>query len=595
MDLGAEAARLGIEADYVDARGRRQVVPPAVLQQLVEALGPGAAQAGAAGREVAPRSVRPAFQGPAGRWWALGVQLYGIRSERNWGHGDFSDLLALIELAGRMGAAGIGVNPLHALFDDRPGEPSPYSPNSRLFLNPLYVDVEANADFDAADAAGLTADIERCRRAELVDYPAVAAAKQRCLRAAYRRFRQAAPPARRELFAAFKQARNPALARFASFEILRRRLAGPWWEWPAKWRNPSAAALQALRHEADEDIGYVEYVQWIADQQLMRCRDRARELGLPIGLYLDVAVGVQAAGFDAWSEPRAIMRSLAVGAPPDPLNTAGQNWGIAGFSGVGLQGRRFQPFRDMLRAAMRYAGAIRLDHVLGLKRLYLIPDGMPAHHGAYVRLPFERMLKITADESIKHHCIVIGEDLGTVPEHFREQLARWGIWSYQVMLFERGQEGAFQPPEHYSERALVTFSTHDMATFAGWARGRDLAAKLAIGIDPGETDDERDAAIAALRRATARQDIEGDIEGSGFPAVLAYLARTPAKLLVVGLEDVLGMSDQFNIPGTTHEHPNWRRKYPVELESLQDAAALKAVARNAAEHGRGPHMGAHLR
>ena len=595
MDLSAKAARLGIEVDYVDARGRRQIVPPAVLQQLVEALEPAAAQAGAAGREVAPRSVRPAFQGPAGRWWALGLQLYGIRSQRNWGHGDFSDLLALIELAGRMGAAGIGVNPLHALFDDRPGEPSPYSPNSRLFLNPLYVDVEANADFDAADAAGLTADIEGCRRADLVDYPAVAAAKQRCLRAAYRRFRQAAPPARRALFEAFRQGRNPALARFASFEILRRRLAGPWWEWPAKWRNPSAAALQALRREADEDIGYVEYVQWIADQQLTRCRDRARELGLPIGLYLDVAVGVQAAGFDAWSEPRAIMRSLAVGAPPDALNTAGQNWGIAGFSGVGLRGRRFQPFRDMLRASMRYAGAIRLDHVLGLKRLYVIPAGMPAHHGAYVRLPFERMLTITADESIKHRCIVIGEDLGTVPEHFREQLARWGIWSYQVMLFERGQEGAFHPPEHYSERALVTFSTHDLATFAGWASGRDLAAKLAIGIDPGETDDERKAAIVALRRATARQDIEGDIEGSDFPAVLAYLARTPAKLLVVGLEDALGMSEQFNIPGTTDEHPNWRRKYPVELESLQDAAALKAVARNAAEHGRSPRMGAHLR
>ncbi len=584
MDLGAEAARLGIEMDYVDALGRRRTVAPAVLQQIVEALGPGAAQApaDAAGRDVAPRSVRPAFQGPAGRWWALGVQLYGIRSRRNWGHGDFSDLLALVELAGRVGAAGIGVNPLHALFDDRPGEPSPYSPNSRLFLNPLYIDVEANADFSAADAAALAADIERCRRSELVDYPAVAAAKQQCLRAAYRRFRQAAPPARRAQFEAFRQARNPSLARFASFEVLRRRLQGPWWEWPAKWRKPGAAALQRLRREADEEIGYVEYVQWIADQQLMRCRDRGRALGLPIGLYLDVAVGVQAAGFDAWSEPRAIMRRLAVGAPPDLLNTAGQNWGIAGFSGVGLQSRGFRPYRDMLAASMRYAGAVRLDHVLGLQRLYLIPNGMPADEGAYVRLPFERMLKITAGESVKHRCIVIGEDLGTVPEHFREQLGRWGLWSYQVMLFERGPDGAFHPPERYSERALVTFSTHDLATFAGWVGRQDLAAKRGLGIDPGETDTERDAAIAALRRAVARQSVEG----SGFPAVVAYLARTPAKLLVVGLEDALGMREQFNIPGTVHEHPNWRRKYPVALESLPDAQALPAIARNAAEHGR---------
>src|SRR3979409_1403928 len=281
MDLDAEAARRGIEVDYVDARGRRRTVLPAVLEQIVEALGPGAAQApaSAAGRDVAPRSVRPAFQGPAGRWWALGVQLYGIRSQRNWGHGDFSDLLARGELAGGVGPAAIGVNPLHALFDDRPGEPSPYSPNSRLFLNPLYIDVEANADFSAADAAGL--DIERCRRSELVDYPAVAAAKQQCLRAAYRRFRQAAPPGRRAQFEAFRQARNPSLARFASFEVLRRRLEGPWWEWPAKWQKPSAAALQQLRSEAEEEIGYVEYVQWIADQQLMRCRCGGRELRFP--------------------------------------------------------------------------------------------------------------------------------------------------------------------------------------------------------------------------------------------------------------------------------------------------------------------------
>src|SRR3977135_3494084 len=270
MDLGAEAARLGIEIDYVDALGRRRTVAPAVLQQIVEALGPGAAQApaDAASREAAPRSLRPAFQGPAGGWWALGVQLYGIRSQRNWGHGDFSDLLALVELAGRGGAAGLGGQPLPALFDAPPrpappGAPRPHPPNSRLFLTPLYIAVEANADFSAADTAALAADIERCRRSELVDYPVVAAAKQQCLRAAYRRFRQAAPPARRAQFEAFRQARNPSLARFASFEVLRRRLQGPWWEWPAKWRKPGAAALQQLRSEADEEIGYDEYVQWI--------------------------------------------------------------------------------------------------------------------------------------------------------------------------------------------------------------------------------------------------------------------------------------------------------------------------------------------
>jgi 4-alpha-glucanotransferase len=201
------------------------------------------------------------------------------------------------------------------------------------------------------------------------------------------------------------------------------------------------------------------------------------------------------------------------------------------------------------------------------------------------------MLKITADESVKHRCIVIGEDLGTVPEHFREQLARWGIWSYQVMLFERGEGGAFRPPEDYSERALVSFSTHDLATFAGWVSRRDLVAKRALGHDPGETDDERNAAIAALRRAISGQGIGI----TGFPGVVAYLARAPAKLLVVALEDALGMSDQFNIPGTTDEHPNWRRKYPVELESMPDSETLRAIAHSAAEQGRGPPIGAQLR
>jgi len=578
MDLFAEAARVGIDTDYVDWRGRRRTVSADVLAKLLQALGPTTG-------DHPPDPDRPlqaseAFQGPAGRFWMLAVQLYGIRSGRNWGHGDFSDLLALIEWAARLGAAGIGLNPLHALFDDRPGEPSPYSPNSRLFLNPRYIDVEAVDDF--GDIAGVTSEIEQCRRAELVDYAAVAALKDRCLRLAYRAFCEKAAPARREDFEAFRQSRSPSLARFASFEVLRRHLKGPWWEWPAEWRSPDEAALQRLRREAEDEVGFFEYVQWNADRQLTRCRDRARELHLPIGLYLDIAVGVQAGGFDAWSEPSAMLRAFAIGAPPDALNTAGQNWGLAGFSGAGLQARGFEPFREMLAASMRYAGAIRLDHVLGLKRLYLIPEGVPPDQGAYVRLPFEQMLRITAEESHAGRCIVIGEDLGTVPENFREHTARWGLWSYRVMLFERSEDGAFYPPQRYAERALVTFSTHDLPTFAGWTSAHDMRVKRALKIDPGETDEERARAIAQLREALAAQ---GSQEFD-FPAVAAFLAATPAKLMVVALEDVLGMEDQPNIPGTIDEHPNWRRKYPVDLESLAAGNVLDAVARVAGQHGR---------
>jgi len=581
IDLFAEAARLGVDTEYVDGRGQRRVVSADVLEKILPALRPTPGAVSLARRARSPRP-RLAYQGPAARGWALAVQLYGIRSRRNWGHGDFSDLLALIEGAAQRGAAGVGLNPLHALFDDRPGEPSPYSPNSRLFLNPLYVDIDAIPEFCGAEGAGVAAEVERCRATDLVDYVRVAGVKQRCLRLAYAAFRERAAPARRQDFAAFREERGALLARFASFEVLRHRLDGPWWTWPPEWRNPDEAALQTLRSEADEEIGFYEYVQWIADRQLMLCRDRARELGLPVGLYLDVAVGVQAGGFDAWNDPVAVLRALAIGAPPDALNTAGQNWGLAGFSGPGLAARAFAPFRHMLQASMRHAGAIRLDHVLGLKRLYLIPDSMPADQGAYVRLPFEQLLRVTAEESRENRCIVIGEDLGTVPEDFRAQIARWGLWSYRVMMFERGADGGFHPPHAYSERALVTFSTHDLPTFCGWARGHDLLVKHSLRVDPGETGDERAAAIAQLRRALAAQGIER----FDFPAVVTYLAATPSKLLVVALEDALGLEDQPNVPGTIDEHPNWRRKYPVDLEDILAGDRMDAVARAAAAQGR---------
>jgi 4-alpha-glucanotransferase len=289
-------------------------------------------------------------------------------------------------------------------------------------------------------------------------------------------------------------------------------------------------------------------------------------------------------GFDAWNAPDALMHSLAIGAPPDQLNTAGQNWGLAGFSGVGLQAHGFAPYRAMLRAVMRSAGAIRLDHVLGLKRLYVIPDGMPATDGAYVRLPFEQMLSIAAEESAHNRCIVIGEDLGTVPAGFRAQLAQWGLWSYQVMLFERDAAGGFHPPGHYAEQAVATFATHDLPTFAGWVDSEDLRVKQALGLDPGETARARATALARLRRAVdtaPSQDQDLD-----FGAVAGFLAASQARMLVIGLDDVLGVRDQANVPGTIDQHPNWRRKLPVDLERIADDARLRAIGRIVADSAR---------
>jgi len=515
--------------------------------------------------------------------WALAVQLYGVRSSGNWGHGDFSDLRALIDLAADLGAAGIGLNPLHALFEDRAHEASPYFPNSRLFLNPLYIDVAAVPEFGARSVAGMAEEIEQLRAKSIVDYQGIATVKTHALRIAYQAFRANAAPARREAFDRFRQQRGPSLVRFACFEVMRRKFVGPWWEWPDEWRRADDGAIERLRQSAPAEVGFVEFVQWVAHEQLDLCRARANARNLPIGLYLDVAVGVRNDSFDAWCDQDAVLSGTAVGAPPDILNTAGQNWGLAGFNPVGLEDRRFDPFCRMLRASMLYAGAIRLDHVLGLKRLYVIPHGMRPVQGAYIRFPFEALLALAALASVEHRCIVIGEDLGTVPDNFRETLADWGLWSYQVMLFERGWNGAFATPESYRQNALVTFGTHDVSTFAGWRDHRDLSVKRALGIDPGETSEQRQGAFHALEQALRQHGIEG----TDFPAVARFLAATPCRLLVISLEDLLGITDQVNLPGTVDEHPNFRQRLPIAVEALRNHEQVVRVAEIMKSAGRG--------
>ena len=535
--------------------------------------------------EEVPLIVSPprAYGGDFDRGWLLAVQLYGIRSARNWGIGDFTDLAVLIELAARLGADGVGLNPLHALFDDKPADCSPYSPNSRLFLNALYIDVEQIPEFKADKKAVSAAAL--LREGHVVDYQGVAELKWRALRTAFEKFRTQPGAGRREDFDAFRAERAPLLSRFACFEVLRHKFDQPWWEWPAVWRAPDDAACAELRRGEDADeIEFVEFVQWTADRQLRDCRDRARRLGMKVGLYLDVAVGVQSGGFDAWNEQVAISRHLSVGAPPDPLNLAGQNWGLAGFNASGLERQSFAPYREMLRASMRYAGAIRLDHVLGLKRLYLVPHGFAADNGVYVPMPFEALLAATAQESAAHACIVIGEDLGTVPEGFRDTMAAWGIWSYQVMMFERDDRGAFRGPGRYLPNALVTFNTHDLSTYAGWRSFGDLKIKRSIGIDPGESDDARWHALTMLDNLLRHHAIDGN----DLYAITAFLSKTRSRLLAISLEDLLGVVDQPNIPGTVNEHPNWRQRLPVAVNDIAheiNIEALKDATRERAHGG----------
>lgn len=645
MDLIAQAQIKGVQSEFVDALGKLRVTDPVALKSILDALpekrlyrfvsGPvvvralrharteladigapplawtitagGTVIAQGATREPViawpadlpfgyhrltltdasgvseevPMIVAPerAFGGEFDRGWLLAVQLYSVRSDRNWGIGDFTDLAGLVRLARQLGADGVGLNPLHVLFDDHPSDCSPYSPNSRLFLNPLYIDVEAIPEFSADLVPAAAETAASLRSGDLVPYADMAALKWRALHAAFDKFVTDASPSRRREFDAFRATRTPLLARFACFEVLRHRFAMPWWEWPLEWQQPDDAKCAALRNGPDRrDVEFVEFVQWTADSQLHAAKTLASELGMRVGLYLDVAVGVQSNGFDAWNEQVAISRHLAVGAPPDVLNTVGQDWGLAGFNAGGLEAQSFVPFADMLAASMRHAGAIRLDHVLGLKRLYLVPRGFKPDNGAYVQMPFEALLGAVARESAAHKCIVIGEDLGTVPEGFRETMQDFGIWSYLVMMFERDDSGHFRNVDYYRPNALVTLNTHDLSTYAGWRSFHDLEVKRALGLDPGEDDQARWDALGRLDEILKRNGIEAN----DLYSVLAFLSRTASRLMAVSLEDLLGVIDQPNIPGTIDEHPNWRQRLPMTLDQIAsrvDLEALKAATR----------------
>ena len=584
-DLAAKAERYGVEPGYFDVFGGWHALPETTLNRLVSAIErTGNTPVSASRAEEAPH--QRAFQGDGKRHWAIAVQLYAVRTRRNWGHGDFTDLSRLVALAAAQGAAAVGLNPLHALFSDHPEQASPYGPNSRLFLNPLYIDVEAVPEFPGIAAARLEQDIAAARAAELVDYTRVARAKLAGLRIAYDRFQASASAERRADFESYCQEQGESLLRFACFECLRHLHASvPWPQWPQPWHQPDSKALHDFRREHRIDCGFHEFMQWIADCQLRDCQSAAERLGLPIGLYVDVAVGIDPNGADAWSQQDAVLAGISVGAPPDEFNPAGQDWGLAPINPGTIAHNDFVSIRRLMRAAMRHAGAIRLDHVMGLKRIFMIPHGMAPGEGAYVRYPFEQVLKVIAEESNRARSIVIGEDLGTVPEGFRETLSHWGLWSYRVMLFERDHQGRFLPPENYPADALATFNTHDLPTHRGWLTGRDLRVKHSIGVDPGESDESRERAQLKLHEAL--QERSSAFDPDDFAAVAAYLGATPSLLVCVALDDILGVIDQINIPGTVEQHPNWRRKLPVALEDLGGNEELKRVAEAFAQQGRG--------
>ena len=560
----------------------------------------GGAPLGEATLVVVPaHSYLPRALEEGGRVWGSTVQLYGLRSARNAGIGDFADLRECAAIWGERGAALVGINPLHAIATRDPGHASPYSPSSRLFLNPLYIAIDAVEDFRelaAADPAFARAWDEACtplRATEDVDYAAVALAKFAMFERLYQHFSTAhlaSGTRRARAFAQFREARGQALRRHALHEALQEFHGVGWREWPAEHQDPATEAVRRFAADNSGRIGLQEYLQWQADLQLGEAQARCRELGMPIGLYADLAISIGGDGSEAWANQGLYALGVSVGAPPDEFNTQGQDWGLPPLAPERLRASAYAPLIATLRANMARAGALRIDHVMGLARLYWVPRGMKAGEGAYVRYPIDEMLGIVALESRRHHCLVIGEDLGTVAESLRRQLDEAQVLSYRLLMFER-DAGAFKPPASYPRRALVAWSTHDLPTLAGWWQEDDLDTRHALGLmsgaDLATQRAERHAARGALLEALEREGLakragmsqEGGLRDDVAFAVQAFLARTPAAVMVVQMEDVLGVVPQANLPGTVDQHPNWKRKLPLALEELARHPRFKRVAR----------------
>jgi 4-alpha-glucanotransferase len=533
--------------------------------------------------------------------WGIAVQLYAVRSPHDWGIGDFRDLTDLVRRAAAAGADLIGLNPLHALCLDEPERASPYSPSSRVFLNPLYIAIESVPDYAACGAArdrvaapAFQAALGALRRAALVDYPAVARLKVPVLELLYDWFRThdlAAAAARGQSFRAFQRQGGETLRRFCIFQALREARAQAdagqrdWRNWPEAYRDPASPAVARFAADQPDRIEFFEYLQWIADEQLGGCAAAAHDAGMMLGLYRDLAVGVDAGASDAWSAQDTIVGGWSVGAPPDALARDGQDWGLAPLNPVALRRTRYRPFIEMVRANMRYAGALRIDHALGLWRSFWIREGESPARGAYVRNPFHDLVAILALESHRARCMVIGEDLGTVPDGLRAALEQANILSYRILYFEKDENGRFCRPEDFPRCALVAVNTHDLPTLPGYWCGADVTLRASLGLA-----DEEEARVEREWRVAERAALSDALraEGLGAPetddavpveAAYRYLARTPSLILVIHLEDVLGVIDQINVPGTLDQHPNWRRRWPADLASVFADPRVRSLLR----------------
>lgn len=550
-------------------------------------------------RIICAPSASYGSEGQEKRGWGMSLQLYCLRSRRNWGIGDFTDLAHLARALGNAGADFVGINPLHALYPSNPEHASPYCPASRAFINYLYVDVEAVPEMAHCEIAqekvasdyfqGRLADL---RSASHVDYSGVAFLKLVILRHLYATFvsREIARESERSTrFLDFVEKGGAALEEVCLFYTLyaHHRAAsrrGGWKQWPKALQDPDSDEVAAFAVDNQDAIRFYMYLQWLADEQLESAQSAARDAGMRIGIYRDLAVGVDAGGADMWRNQSLYCEGASVGAPPDAMAIQGQDWGLPPMDPKQMREEGYESFIRDLRENMRHCGALRLDHVMQLTRLWWTRSGHPSSEGAYVRYPLDDLLGIVALESHRSRCRVIGEDLGVVPADIRAALPEENIWSYKVMLFEKNDRGEFTAPTDYPERALATLTTHDLPTLPGYWRGADLLFREKLGLFPDhevkeqawqERIRDRQAFVDALKREGLYPDSLpeeankiDELPNELLLAMEQFLARCSSGMISVQMEDWLGVTDPVNVPGTSDEYPNWRRRLPHDFEQV---------------------------
>jgi 4-alpha-glucanotransferase len=544
-----------------------------------------------------------------GRAAGFAVSLYGLRSSHNWGCGDFRDLLDVIDWAPQqLCASFVALNPLHAIHNRRPFNTSPYLPNCIFYQNFLYLDIEGMQDYAASrrarrlrESAPVKREIEELRAAEFVEYERVSALKLRLLKLAFvqflREWRRGTPRSRE--FDAFRAQEAGLLERFATYSALGEYLhrCNPelwsWPDWPEGFRDPESAQTRAFAKKHWRSVMFYQYLQWQIDGQLQAAQSRTREREMSIGLYHDLALATDQFGSDLWAHRPFFVSGCRVGAPPDDFAPQGQDWGFPPPNSRRHYEDGYRLFADSIRRNCRHGGALRIDHVMRLFRLYWIPEGCDATQGAYVREMSEDFVRILALESVRNRVMVIGEDLGTVEPEIRQVLARFGILSYRLFYFEKNKDGTFRGASDYPAQSLVSSTTHDLPTLAGFWIGADIEARRKAGaIDEAAhrtqwelRNNEKQKMLDRLfaeglmredlpRKATGYPELTGDLHH----AAIGFLARTPSQLLAVNQEDLTKETAQQNLPGTTWQYPNWGRKMRYSVAELRTDAVARRFA-----------------